>query len=114
MLTDDLSYCSSLDSTRAASAALEDEMAQHRIVVIDGHIIAQFNQYNTGWWTCSKANNGDESDFAVWEDSRQNRFKAKQLLGGGNVPMVESNLRPSSPRSTRFYGEELRQLARSI
>lgn len=89
-------------------------MTQHRIVVIDGHIIAQFNQFKSGWWTCSRSDRGDESDFAVWEDTRQNRFKARQLCGGGNVPMVECGLRPSTPRSTRFYGEELRALARSI
>lgn len=89
-------------------------MSTKRIVVIDGHVIAQFNQYGTGWWTCSRSDHGDESDFAVWEDTRQNRFKAKQLCGGGNVPMVECSLKPSAPRNTRFYGEELRQLARSL
>lgn len=87
-------------------------MSEKRIVIIDGHIIAQFN--SVGWWTCSRSNHSDESDFAVWEDTRQNRFKAKQLCGGGNVPMVECSLKPSAPRSTRFYGEELRQLARSL
>lgn len=86
-------------------------MSTKRIVIIDGHVIAQFN--SVGWWTCSRASKGDESDFAVWEDTRANRFKAKQLCGG-DVPVVECNLKPSSPRSTRFYGEELRQLARSV
>ena len=43
-------------------------MSEHRVVVVDGHIIAQFN--SVGWWTCSKANNNNEEDFAVWQFSQ--------------------------------------------
>jgi hypothetical protein len=58
---------------------------EHRLVLIDGHIVAQFNQ-NTGlggaasWYTCSKANNNDEGDFAVWPLSDANLAKAQRLL----------------------------------
>lgn len=52
---------------------------EYRIVVVDEHIIAQFNQ--VGWWTCSKANNNDEGDFAVWPYSESNLQKAFKLIG---------------------------------
>jgi hypothetical protein len=82
-------------------------MSKHRMVVIDGHIIAQHYK-DEGWWTCLLPG----QKFAVWEDTRENRFQARSRFG--KVPVVECSLKPSAPRSTRFYGEELRQLARSI
>lgn len=66
-------------------------MSEHRIVLIDGHIIAQFNQ-GTGWWTASKANNSNESDFAVWPFSESNMHKAQALVGPCSV--VETSLKP--------------------
>lgn len=83
-------------------------MSTKRIVIIDGHVIVQEVRNETGWWTCVLRSN----KFAVWEDTRKNRFLARSIFG--KMPVVECHLKPEAPRSTRFYDEELRQLARSI
>jgi hypothetical protein len=60
---------------------------EQRIVLVDNHIIAQFNQ-NTGpghtasWYTMSKADNNNEDDFAVWPLSQANLSKAHRLIAG--------------------------------
>jgi hypothetical protein len=100
---------------------------EHRIVLVDAHIIAQFN--NVGWWTCSKADNNDESDFAMWAFSQANLGKAHNLIG--DCPLVQAPLEYRVKQHTdngwyihrgasvdvKAYGsqnEALRNLARSI
>lgn len=78
-----------------------------RMVIIDGHIVAQYYDDATGWWTCKLRND----TFAVWEDTRENRFRAKSILG--KMPIVQCDLKPEVPQGTRFYDLELRQLAKS-
>jgi len=95
-------------------------MADKRIVVIDGHIIVQFN--SVGWWTCSKANNYNEDDFAFWTETPANMQRAINLVG--NVPVVRSELRPvqrgnawyinADDLSAKSYSEALRAVARTI
>jgi hypothetical protein len=95
-------------------------MANKRIVVIDGHIIVQFN--SVGWWTCSKANNYNEDDFAFWTETPANMQRAINLVG--NVPVVRSDRKPiqrqaawyinNDDTSAKSYNEALRALARSI
>ena len=62
----------------------EASSTEYRIVLIDGHIIAQF--HSVGWWTCSKANNNNEGDFAVWPFTEGNLAKARKLTG--DCPLV--------------------------
>lgn len=57
----------------------EASSAEYRIVLIDGHIIAQFN--SVGWWTCSRSEYNDERDFAVWPYTEANLAKAYKLIG---------------------------------
>lgn len=80
-------------------------MSTKRIVVIDGHIIAQYYEAATGWWTCVLPGN----KFAIWKDTRQSRFEARSRFG--RVPLVECDKKPSAPHGTRFYDLELRRLA---
>lgn len=75
---------------------------EHRIVLIDSHIIVQFNQFtgpnqSASWYTCSKANNNNEDDFAVWSFSQVNLAKAHKLMEdhGHEYSLVEA---PSSHR----------------
>jgi hypothetical protein len=98
-------------------------MKKYRIVVIDGHIIAQFH-HGRAFWTCVKAQRGDEDDFAVWPESRANMAKARKLVG--DAPIISSVLKPIEVREgwyatkdrsagpPRTYGEALRELARSL
>lgn len=79
-----------------------------RMVIIDGHIVVQYYDAVTGWWTCVLQGN----KFAVWEDTRENRFRAKSIIG--KMPIVQCNLKPDAPHGTRFYDLELRQLAKSF
>lgn len=64
----------------------EASSTEYRIVVVDEHIIAQFNQ-NTGsmgtasWYTCNRSEHNDERDFAVWPFSEENLSKAFKLIG---------------------------------
>lgn len=69
---------------------------EHRIVLIDGHIVVQFNQFTgpgrtPSWYTCSKANNNDEDDFAVWPFSQTNLSKAHKLMTGYEYSLVEAS-----------------------
>lgn len=83
-------------------------MEKKRLVIIDGHIVAQYHHVDTGWWTYELPGN----KYAVWEDTRENRFQARSRFG--RMPVVQCGLKPIAPRETRFYGDELRKLARSI
>lgn len=62
-------------------------ITERRIMLVDNHIIAQFNQ-NTGlmdtpsWYTMSKADNNNEQDFAVWPFTEVNLAKAHKLITG--------------------------------
>jgi hypothetical protein len=97
-------------------------MNNRRLVVLDGHIIAQFHN-GLAWWTCTKAANGNESDFAVWPQSSANLAKARKLVG--DAPIISSARKPievcggwsaslESKTPPRTYREVLRELARSI
>lgn len=62
---------------------------EHRIVLLDGHIIAQFNQHtgpmqSSSWYTCNRSENNDESDFAVWPLTQTNLAKAHRLMEDHN------------------------------
>jgi hypothetical protein len=59
---------------------------EHRIVLADGHIIAQFN--SVGWWTCNQSEHNDERDFAMWTFSQANLSKAHKLIG--DCPLVQA------------------------
>jgi hypothetical protein len=98
------------------------EMTEKRIVLIDGHIVAQWFELGK-WWTCSRSSNYNESDFAVWSYSEANLTKATKLIGNGWV--CQSDLKPVQRRDRWFafesdltpkdtYGEALREIARSI
>lgn len=93
----------------------------YRIVVIDNHIIAQSSDGHK-WYTCSKANNSDESDFALWPFSQANLNKAVKLVG--NVPITQASCKPISrgnswyvsadDHSAKGYNQALRELARAL
>ncbi|GAC1468923.1 MAG: hypothetical protein PVS3B3_24820 [Ktedonobacteraceae bacterium] len=95
---------------------------EHRIVVIDEHIIAQFNE--VGWWTCSKASNNDENDFAIWTYSESNMRKAQNLFVVGSCPVLRTDSKPIQRNggwcldegdvTPKPYNTALRQLARSL
>lgn len=103
----------------------------YRIVVIDGHIIAQFNQCNSGWWTASKASHNNEDDFAIWLYGEATMCKAQALVGA--CPVIETDLKPvslkgngwylgegtewgvdESDKSPKSYYQALRMIARSL
>jgi hypothetical protein len=102
---------------------VEKAMKKRRIVVIDGHIIAQFHN-GLAWWTCTKAANGNESDFAVWPQLPTNLAKARKLVG--DAPIISSARKPievcegwyatkdGTTGPPRTYREVLRELARSL
>lgn len=98
-------------------------MATNRIVRIDGQITLQF--YEVGkWWTCSKANNNDEGDFALWPDTSSNMRKACRLVQCEPLPVVETPLKPvevdgwwyasREDKEPKGYGDALRLIARSV
>ena len=101
---------------------------KHRIVVIDGHIIAQFEAGKTGWWTCYKGQSNTEADYALWEESEVNMRRAMKLVGE-DAPVVRSDLAPVQarggwlarpddrevqPNTPEGYRMTLRALARSV
>jgi hypothetical protein len=60
---------------------------EHRIILVDNHIIAQFNDFTgpmrtASWYTMSRSEHNDESDFAVWQFSQANLTKAYKLITG--------------------------------
>jgi len=100
---------------------------EHRIVLADAHIFAQFE--SVGWWTCSKSEFNDERDFAMWGFSQANLSKAHKLIG--DCPLVQAPLEYSVKQHSdngwyihrgdsvdvKVYGsqnEALRNLARSV
>lgn len=83
-------------------------MSEYRVVIVDGHIIAQFN--SVGWYTCSKANNNDEEDFAVWQLSQGNLAKAHKLIGECKLVEAPVNYRVKQHKDSKWYiyrGEEV-------
>ena len=99
------------------------EVMEHRIVVIDEHIIAQFND-GTGWWTGSKASNNDENDFAIWPFSESNMRKAQNLFMVGSCPVLRTDKKPiernggycvdESDITPKPYNQALRMITRSL
>lgn len=97
-------------------------MHKHRVVCIDNHIVLQFSELDK-WWTCSKANIGDESDFAIWPESPANIQKAYALIGC-EVPIVSTDRMPcehadgwytdSEDRKPKSHREAIRELARLV
>lgn len=102
--------------------------SEHRIMVIDHHIVAQFYAGRTGWWTAYKGQSNTEADYAVWEESEVNMRRALKLIGEG-APIVHSDLAPVQarggwlacpdnrevqPNTPEGYRQALRELARSI
>lgn len=76
-------------------------MSEYRVVLIDGHIIAQFAR--AGWWTCSKANNNNEEDFAVWQFSQGNLAKAYKLIGECKLVEAPVNYRVKQHKDSKWY-----------
>jgi hypothetical protein len=108
---------------------------EQRIMLIDGHIIAQFNQFtgpmNTpSWYTMSRSEHNDEQDFAVWAFSQVNLAKAYKLITGEcKLIEVPSNYHVTQHADNKWYihrgdlvdvkvydsqNEALRNLARSL
>lgn len=97
-------------------------MHKHRVVCIDNHIVLQFSELEK-WWTCSKANNGDESDFAIWPESPASIQKAYALIGC-EVPITPTEHTPikradgwytdSEDRKPKSHREAIRELARLV
>lgn len=109
-------------------------ITERRIMLVDGRIIAQFNQ-NTGpnqsasWYTMSKADNNNESDFAVWPFTEGNLAKARKLAGDCSLIGGPSTHHVMQHADSKWYihrgdlidvkvydsqNEALRNLARSI
>lgn len=119
-------------------AVREAALKVRRIVEIDGYLIAQFNDGVTGWWTCSKANDYKESDFAVWVNTPANLEKAYRLFAPvvrAFIPLMRTSKKPVQsargwtsgvpdlprsfepvyhPSTPEGYRQALRELARSI
>lgn len=90
-----------------------------RLVRIDGHIALQFHEVDK-WWTCSKADNNDENDFAIWSDTAANIQKAFALIGY-EVPIIATERKPleragdwyvdGEDRQPKSHREAVRELA---
>lgn len=76
-------------------------MSERRVVIVDGHIIAQFK--SAGWWTCSKASNNNEDDFAVWQLSQGNLAKAHKLIGECKLVEAPVNYRVEQHKDGKWY-----------
>jgi len=107
---------------------------EYRIVKVDEHIIAQFNMFtgpnrSESWYTCSKADNNDENDFAVWAHTEANLGKARNLIGKCEIVECPSDCQVSQHTDNGWYihrgdvvddkaygsySEALRNLARSL
>jgi hypothetical protein len=106
---------------------------QYRIVLIDAHVIGQFND-GTGWWTASQSNHNTEDDFMmdIGLDGSPYFRKVKKMLGQ-ETPVILSDRKPLQrgdtwhigPENREFYVDEndhdpktyneaLRELARSL
>jgi len=109
-----------------------EAMTQYRIVIVDLHVIAQWHD-GRKWWTCSKANNNDENDFAIFFAGTEEASMAKAKKLVGDAPVVRTDRKPLQRGSTwhigpdvkewyasaedqtpKAYNEALRELARTL
>jgi hypothetical protein len=78
----------------AASTPDQDQkpVETHRVIVVDQHIVAQYQDMNGVWYTCDKGlkhPKNDASDLAVYSDTPANRRKVRSIVGE-NAPFIVS------------------------
>jgi len=91
------------------------------MIQIDGHLVVQFYEVKK-WWTCSKANNNNDGDFAVWPESPRNSGIAATMAGTSE--RITTPLKPikrgenwyvsRQDRHAKTYIEALCAIARTI
>jgi hypothetical protein len=90
--------------SQTATTKKSEIVCHHRLVIIDNHIVAQFQVGDLpDWYTCSKNQNSDSSCFAVYDNTQDGIRRAKALLEPcfarqgktlDSLSIIESDLKP--------------------